>query len=315
MSILVDTPPPQQQVRRKFSVDFAATKSAESAEGVLELRGYASTWVQDRDGDWMAPEAFDKSLPNYLKKNPILLWQHNMRQPIGTVDEAVVDAAGLKVVCSIPQPEQGEEPWKVSAYHDVKRGIVKTFSVGGFFGYDVENIGEDEEKWIIREVELLEISVVSIPSNPDSIFEAAVKAFKDADAPTERMADQAFNQMLQLLGVEPTTDPQLLSMDDAAKDARWKDLSGLFQRVKGRAAPDRDAYMRITAPAAAPDASLAAKLAVLPAIEALMGELYAPPAVRSAPVNSVRITKSHRDQLHQVRGWIDSFLDEAEVGD
>ena len=312
MSVLAEPPVRTERIRRKFSVDFAATKSAETEDGTLELRGYASTWVQDRDGDWMDPGAFDKHLPNYLKKNPILLHQHNMRQPLGTVDIADVDAAGLRVICSIPKPEEGEEAWKFSAYHDVRRGILKTFSVGGFFFYDVENIGEENERWIIREVELLEISVVSIPSNPDSIFEAAVKAVKDSDDQNsgERMADQAFAQMLQLLGIEEVSDPQLAAMDDEARERRWKDLAGLYGRVKGRTAPERDAYRRITGPLESPAATLEEKLAALPQVQTLMEDLYGPPTKAAAP--RVVLAKSHAEALREARDLIDRVLGDAE---
>jgi HK97 family phage prohead protease len=304
-----------QRERKRFAVDVPFVKEAQSAEdsdGTLLLKGYANTWVQDRDGDWMARDAFDKSLPNYLGKNPILLYQHDMRKPLGQVTKMFTDGTGLYAEAEVPKPEQGEEDWKHTAYHDCRRGILRTFSIGGFFTYDIENFGEEDEKWIIAEVELLELSVVSIPSNPDSIFEAAVKSLREGDdgQPGARLSDKAFNQMLQLLGVEEMSDPELVDMRDEARVKRYAELAALFRRVKGRDAPALDAYRSIVAPLEAEDAPLFAKVAALPAIQELIDALYAAPV--TAQVAGIEEGKAlDLDRLRQARDLLVEVLGEA----
>jgi HK97 family phage prohead protease len=306
--------------KKRFAVDIPFTKMAskgpEADDGDLVLTGYANTWVQDRDGDWMAMDAFDKSLPNYLSKNPILLYQHDMRKPLGVVNEMFTDDTGLFAKCTVFKPQEGEEDWKFTAYHDCRRGVLRTFSIGGFFTYDIENFGEEDEKWIIAEVELLELSVVSIPSNPDSVFEAAVKAFGDDSSdgtPGARLSDKAFEQMLQLLGVEEITDPELVSMEDDRRQDRYRELAALFTRVKGREAPDLNAYRQIIEPLSSGETSLAEKLAVLPAIDDLVESLYAPPN-SSAKAGRV-LSKANEDRLQQAVDLLSEILEQVRSED
>lgn len=299
--------------KKRFAADFGFTKQAskapEAGEGDLELTGYANTWVQDRDGDWMARDAFDKSLGEYLEKNPILLYQHNMNKPLGVVNEMFTDGTGLFARCTVPKPEDREEDWKHTAYHDCRRGVLRTFSIGGFFTYDIENWGEEDEKWIIAEVELLELSVVSIPSNPDSIFEAAQKAIKadGEDARGDRLSDKAFAQMLQLLGIEALTDPDLAGMDGDAKLQRYGALSTMFEHVKGRPAPAADAYHKLVAPLE--DAPLSARVAALPAIEELVDYLHAAPSAALAPGT---LSKANHDRLTQAIGLLNELVTQIE---
>lgn len=229
----------QAPTRIPFRCDFAATKAATlDASGNLELVGYASTWVMDRDGEYIDPRAYDGSLDAYLAKNPMLLWQHNMDWPLGQVAEARVDGNGLMVRAIVRKPEDGEEPWKISAYNDIKAGIVRTFSVGGFFTRDFV-----AGRIVVTEIELLEISVVSIPSNPDSIFEAAQKALGKGSLRPD-LPQKAISQMEQLLGLRAVTDPELVVLAQrgtAELDARYALLSDLYVKA-GKLPPGRKAW-------------------------------------------------------------------------
>src|SRR6266576_4362596 len=49
----------------------------ELGNGTLVIEGYASTWAKDRDGDEIVKSAFDKTLPDYLNDNPVLLTDHD----------------------------------------------------------------------------------------------------------------------------------------------------------------------------------------------------------------------------------------------
>lgn len=225
-------------VRLPFHVDIPFTKAATiDAKGNLELVGYASTWVLDRDGEYIDPRAFDDSLPAFLAKNPILLWQHNMDWPLGQIVEAKIDANGLLVRAIVRKPSDSEERWKISAYNDIAAGIVRTFSIGGFFTRDFA-----AGRILVTEIELLEISVVSIPSNPDSIFEAAQKALHGGLRPT--LPQKAVDQMQQLLGLRVTTDPELVLLQRRGAGAlgeRYELLSGLYRKA-GKLPPGREVW-------------------------------------------------------------------------
>lgn len=223
------TPPPPSRrdlVAKEFWVDTPFTKAVEDAQkGDLILKGYASTWGLDRDQEYVDPRAFDNSLAPYLEKNPIVLWQHNPMWPLGQVREAATDQYGLNVAVVVRKPQDGEAEWKVSAYYDIAAGIVRTFSIGGYMYRDI--IGG---RMVIVEVELFEISCVSIPANPDSIYEAAVKSLAVNGGGRPTLPQKAIDQMQQVLGLKATSDPELARMDEGALAERYDYLSRLYEK-------------------------------------------------------------------------------------
>lgn len=215
--------------REKFFVDIPFTKAATTEKGELELVGYASTWVKDRDGERIDPHAFDDTIESYLSKNPIVLWQHDHNCPLGNIKEAVVDENGLKVTAIVPKPVEGEAPWAHTAYAKIAAGIVRTFSIGGYFERELRPPADgdmfdyDLMDIVIVRVDLYETSCVSVPANPDSIFEAAKKAFGDSD-PAEMLDERkraALKQVEQLLGMKDISDPELAGMTDEEREERF----------------------------------------------------------------------------------------------
>jgi HK97 family phage major capsid protein/HK97 family phage prohead protease len=136
----------------------------ELGNGTLVIEGYASTWMKDRDGDEIVRTAFDKTLPDYLENNPVLLKDHDRTKVLGRITKAVTDDIGLRIRGEVPKPESGEESWKFTAYNDIKRGLRRALSIGGVF-----TRGKDAFK-TIYEVALFEISNIAVPSNPKSLF-------------------------------------------------------------------------------------------------------------------------------------------------
>lgn len=225
----------------KFYVDtpFQRTLITEDEKdysiGDIELRGYGSTWMKDRDDEYVSEDAFQEDLPLYLRKNPIMLWQHNRERPIGQVKNAEVDQNGLGVLGWQPVPHEREPDWKHLAYHSVKSGIVRTFSIGGFFERELKR-----KKTVISRVRLMEISVVSIPANPDSIFEAAVKAVKGSGS-RPRLTSKHVDQMTQILGAREMTDPELLIMNEMQLRGRYDELVEYYGRC-GKRAPEYEEW-------------------------------------------------------------------------
>lgn len=148
-----------------FALDWGF-KADTTITGDLILTGYGNTWELDRDGEKTARGAFDDSLADYLSLNPIVCLEHDRQRVMGFVRKAITDDVGLRVEAVIPKPDPGSEPWHIKAYNDIKRGTLRTFSMGGRFVKDVS-------RGIIEKVNLFEISVVGIPANPISVFEVA----------------------------------------------------------------------------------------------------------------------------------------------
>lgn len=163
----------------------SVTLDEDSEELIIE--GYANTTTKDRMGDvipksaWQAPGAMD----NY-SKNPIILAYHNHSNPIGKMMDYFVDDKGLNIKAKISKGAG-------RVYDLIKDGILTTFSVG-FMIKDAEYLSKTDT-YLINELELLEVSVVSVPCNQDSTFSVS-KSLKDSEAfkqellPSEKADDK-----------------------------------------------------------------------------------------------------------------------------
>ena len=128
----------------------------------LKIKGYANTIVKDRAGDVILSSAWTTSnaLKNFMK-NPIMLFGHNHSRPIGKILDLVPTESGLMVEGEISAAD-------LQIYSLVRDEVLKTFSVG-FYIKDAE-WDDTTETFIIKDLELLEISIVSVPCNQDSTF-------------------------------------------------------------------------------------------------------------------------------------------------
>lgn len=147
-------------ITKEFSVKY-------KDEGTGMLEGYASTWVRTPDsyGDVVKSGAFAKTLQarwNGGKGIP-LLWAHqmdNLNAFIGSAD-ADEDDTGLHFVASFDDTPEAQRVRQL-----YKDGRLSKFS----FAYDIKEDGvvtlEDGVKANeLRELELYEISCVTVPAN------------------------------------------------------------------------------------------------------------------------------------------------------
>lgn len=149
----------------------------ESDSGDLIIRGLANTVAKDRAGDVIPSSTWQTSsaLSNFMK-NPILLAFHDHSIPIGEITDILITPEGLEVEARIVKSAPS------NIYGLVKEGILKAFSVG-FRILDAEYVidpSNQSELFVIKDLELLEISVVSVPCNQDSIF-SLKKSLNTAD--------------------------------------------------------------------------------------------------------------------------------------
>jgi HK97 family phage prohead protease len=138
---------------------------------------WASTINKDRDGDVIRPEAFAASLPGYLKTNPVILLGHNMGGlPVGkAVSGKIVKNQGLQIDIEFAGTDLGRE-----VRYLVDNGFLNTLSVG-FIPRDwTEMKGGGRE---FSSVDLLEVSVVTVPSNAGATIIRSAES-KGAALPT-----------------------------------------------------------------------------------------------------------------------------------
>lgn len=139
-------------------------KSVNDDDQSLIIKGYASTINKDRVGDIIEKSAWTKGgLGNYLK-NPVILAYHDHKRPIGKMVDYTVDEVGLKITAKISKAAGDITDL-------IQDGVLQAFSVGVRVKEADYDNGTDT--FLIKDVELHEISVVSVPANQDSLFSIA----------------------------------------------------------------------------------------------------------------------------------------------
>ena len=136
----------------------------------ITIEGYASTNDIDRAGDVVSSSVWEKGLENYLK-NPIILAYHDYHEPCGRMLEHRADKKGLWIKARISSAAE-------DVYNLVKDGVMTAFSIG-FRILDAE-YNQAAEVFLIKEIELHEISVVPVPCNQNTLFSLS-KAFDTAE--------------------------------------------------------------------------------------------------------------------------------------
>lgn len=153
-------------------LNSAFTKELPKVEDKIEsiyIEGYASTNDVDRAGDIVPKSVWEEGIKNYLK-NPIILAQHDHDDPIGRMTDYKIDDKGLWVKARISAAAE--------VFNLIKDEVLTAFSIG-FRILDAE-YNSATELFVVKELELLEISVVSVPCNQNTIFNLS-KAFDNTE--------------------------------------------------------------------------------------------------------------------------------------
>ena len=148
-------------------------KAVSKGNKSLKIAGYANTTSKDRAGDIVTAEAWAKGVENF-RRNPVMLYQHKHDCPIGRFDSITVDKKGIYVEGNVS--EAAEKNYGIHTL--IKDGALKSFSVG--FRVKDGKYNSKDDTMLITDVELLEISIVSVPCNQDSLFSLR-KSFEGSD--------------------------------------------------------------------------------------------------------------------------------------
>jgi len=197
--------------------DILPQAGSSSIESIF-IEGYASTIDIDRQGDVVPKSVWEAGIQNYLK-NPIILAQHDYDDPIGRMVDYKIDDKGLWVKARISSAAE-------ECYGLIKDKILTAFSIG-FKVLDAE-YNSAAEVFLIKELELVEISVVSVPCNQNTVFDLS-KAFSDAHEYTE-FKQQFTPNGNSAKGLESTTEV------NSTSQGKWKmDPKELEQMVANAA--------------------------------------------------------------------------------
>lgn len=201
-------------VRKAFSgVRKAVNMESRTVDFVV------STGAVDRDGDTISPQGF--LLDNY-RKNPVVLFGHDQHQP--PVGKAVSIEADTKSLRSRAE----FAPREVYTFSDtifqlVANDYLNAVSVG-FIPREYKFVDEDRGGMFmpmdITSADLMEYSVVPVPSNPEALIDARSKGIDtdplrvwaeqvlDCGAPQSKEANQLWQVLRKTQGLILSLDRQ-----------------------------------------------------------------------------------------------------------
>lgn len=151
-------------------LDFALEVKGVTDAGLFE--GYASTFGErDLGGDIVVAGAMTKSLKARGAKGVRMFADHDSRKRIGVWTDLIEDEKGLYVKGRLLLEKQDGK----DAYIDLKEGALDGMSIG--FRTKADSYDGRRKARMLKEIDLLEISLVSFPMNEN----ARVTGVKSAD--------------------------------------------------------------------------------------------------------------------------------------
>lgn len=154
-----------------------------------EFEGYGAIFKNvDLGGDVILPGAFKKSL-DAMERLPPMFWMHRPAEVPGKWTKMAEDKKGLFVKGELADTQLGNEV----------RTLLKMEAVSGLsIGYipEVTEYSDDGHR-LLKEVELVETSIVSLPMNPLARVEAVKTRLSAAGeyVPTPRELENEFRRM------------------------------------------------------------------------------------------------------------------------
>jgi len=147
------------------------TKFFKTKANSIDEKNYTATFIisdesVDRQGEVIQQDGWD--FKNYLN-NPVVLFGHDSYDlPIGkTIDISVEDGKTLATIqFAAEMYDKAMTIWNM-----VKAGILNTVSVGFINKEYLDN--QEQDNIVLTKNELLEISIVPVPANPNAIVLAA----------------------------------------------------------------------------------------------------------------------------------------------
>lgn len=195
--------------------DYQQMVKAENDADTGTFEVIATTEDTDRDGEVIRADGWDFEP---YKKNPIVLWAHNFYDmPIGKVTEIVRD--GNKIIAKgIFAPTAKAQ--EVRQVYDGK--FLNTVSVGF--------IPRQREANVITRAELLELSFVPVPANPNAIAvrraveELSTKMMKDVtiEQPNEQSESTVPDETVEKATPEETMAAMEAIMEQLGSDVASK---------------------------------------------------------------------------------------------
>lgn len=138
-------------------------------------------------GSTSTPDRYNESIDQstwdlkHYKKNPIILWAHNLtfgedRPPIGKAIKVKVEDDKLMFDIQFDMAD----PFAADIFRKYKEGFLNAFSVG-FIPHKIQRSDDGNTPPVLMDNELLELSAVPVPANPEALNTLRARSFKTKD--------------------------------------------------------------------------------------------------------------------------------------
>jgi HK97 family phage prohead protease len=152
---------PDAMLRKEYIAEISQKGAAESRT----LTFTVSTGAVDRERDVIDPEGWKLTA---FRRNPTILWAHDYKSlPVGRATKIRVEDGKLRADIEFAPVEAN--PLAESVFQLAKGGFLNATSVGFRpleHSYNAERGGVD-----FKRQELLEVSIVPVPANPEALME------------------------------------------------------------------------------------------------------------------------------------------------
>lgn len=189
---------------------YAAFVVKSMDDGRRVFRGWATTPATDRVGDNINPLGASF-------KNPIpLLHQHRHSEPVGLAKFGKPTAKGIEFEAEIPVIEEpGPLKDRVdTAWGEIKHGLVRAVSIGF---RPIKYAYKEDGGIDFQEVEIYELSVVSIPALPEAVI-TQVRSMSGGCLPRETIAQiKSLDHGARRTGPVSLISPQSKTLNGAVR--------------------------------------------------------------------------------------------------
>ena len=201
-----------------------AVEEEEDGKEIRRIRGIASTGTPDRAKTWVNPKTLVKAAKMFDRRNGKMFWNHSWAIPIGRrekveiVDDKLIFQGVIGHGFPVPIPAgflqmpvlmNVDDLWNIIK-QDLTTSLSIAFNADEVPGEIVDEKSGKRGPTRLDVTDLLEVSVVTIPANPDCEF-----------AVTRAMDDPFFSAAQRRDGTRPPSREELwgMSLDGAAAAA------------------------------------------------------------------------------------------------
>lgn len=161
--------------------------------GERRMTFVASDATRDTYGTVLMPDGWDLERFN---KNPVIFYQHDQfsYDPDAIIGKGRAYVEDGKLMVDIEFEPEGQNKKADKVWKKLQFGTLNAVSVGflalaGEWGKGDEGPGQRNETYYYTSMELLEVSVVAIPANPNALKNAAEEQDRLAELREEAMAE------------------------------------------------------------------------------------------------------------------------------